>query len=56
MNAPNVAQSLSPGTLRRIEREARDIGISVDEMVDRALIELADAVDAGRREQARPGR
>ncbi|SEI80546.1 hypothetical protein [Paraburkholderia diazotrophica] len=53
MNARDVAQSLSPGTLRRIEREARDMGTTVDELVDRALIELADAVDAGRRREAR---
>ncbi|MBW0449267.1 hypothetical protein [Paraburkholderia phenoliruptrix] len=42
------AQTASPGTLRRLEREANDMGLTVDQLIDRALIALADEVDMTR--------
>ncbi|MDR6392238.1 hypothetical protein [Paraburkholderia phenoliruptrix] len=47
---------LSPLTLRRLEREAHDMGLTVEQLIDRALIALADEVDAGRHEKARLAR
>jgi hypothetical protein len=46
---------LSPATLRRLEREANDMGLTVNQLIDRALIALADEVDADRPKETRPG-
>jgi hypothetical protein len=39
---------LSGMSIKRIAREAASLGITVDELVDRALLALADEVDAER--------
>ncbi|ASD80420.1 hypothetical protein CRM94_22910 [Burkholderia gladioli] len=43
---------LAPYTLARIEREARAMQLTPDQLVDRALLALADEVDAERRSRA----
>ncbi|MGS0976152.1 hypothetical protein [Burkholderia glumae] len=43
---------LAPHTLARIEREARSMQLTPDQLVDRALLALADEVDAERRSRA----
>ncbi|WP_369053078.1 hypothetical protein [Burkholderia gladioli] len=43
---------LAPYTLARIEREARSMRLTPDQLVDRALLALADEVDAERRSRA----
>jgi hypothetical protein len=40
--------SLAPHTIVRIEREARAMRLTPDQLVDRALLALADEVDAAR--------
>ncbi|MEK6346378.1 MAG: hypothetical protein V4764_02800 [Burkholderia sp.] len=40
--------ALAPQTMARIEREARSMQITPDQLVDRALLALADEVDAER--------
>lgn len=53
--APGVSGStqlripLAPHTIARIEREARAMRLTPDQLVDRALLALADEVDASRR-------
>ncbi|MGK8889955.1 hypothetical protein [Burkholderia gladioli] len=43
---------LAPHTLARIEREARSMRLTPDQLVNRALLALADEVDAERRSRA----
>ncbi|MDC6133688.1 hypothetical protein PPH41_39095 [Burkholderia gladioli] len=58
--APPVAGStqlrvpLAPHTIARIEREARAMQLTPDQLVDRALLALADEVDAARTVVSRP--
>ncbi|WP_186198002.1 hypothetical protein [Burkholderia gladioli] len=46
--ATQLSIPLAPHTLVRIEREARAMRLTPDQLVDRALIALADEVDAAR--------
>jgi hypothetical protein len=43
----NQAQ-ISAANLKRLEREARSMGLSVDQVLDRALLALADEIHAQR--------
>ncbi|WLE58373.1 hypothetical protein GIY62_14685 [Burkholderia plantarii] len=46
--ASTPAGALAPQTMARIEREARSMQLTSDQLVDRALLALADEVDADR--------
>jgi hypothetical protein len=45
-NSPPWPATLTPGLGKRLEREARALGVSVDELIDWALLALADALEA----------